>query len=80
MKKCNHCGCVKPLDEFYREVRKWGAVYVRAQCIPCYKKISNDYYRNNREKALAKVKERNDKIKSNMIAESFKRSQNQKTK
>lgn len=76
MKKCNRCGCVKPVDEFYKEVRKWGWVYVRAQCITCYKKISNDYYRKNR----AKVKERNDKIKSNMIAESFNRSQNQKTK
>jgi Autographiviridae endonuclease VII len=50
MKKCNNCGKIKLLTNFYKALHK------EARCKECVSKIRKESYKLNPEKALARVK------------------------
>lgn len=61
MKKCNTCGKIKYLDQFYsynkQKVNKEVYIYYNPKCKECCKKSAKKWAENNREKYLAaKVK------------------------
>jgi len=53
-KQCRVCGEVKPLSDFYRMAGMRDGH--RNECKPCLKAAHRDWYRRNREQAIAKVK------------------------
>ena len=54
MKRCTKCGELKPLTEFYRQ--KTGRGGYRADCKACLAARAKQWYRRNREHAIAQVK------------------------
>jgi hypothetical protein len=54
MKRCKHCGEVKPLHDFYGE--KGGRDGKRPECKSCTGARRRQWYRQNREREIARVK------------------------
>ena len=70
-KKCNKCKCVKNLDNFYRnKSRKDGH---DTWCKECSNEYSKKYYNKNSDKIKRRIKQWNEKIKTNSIYSYIKR-------
>ena len=62
LKRCKKCGQLKSINEFY--IYRHGRYYVKdSNCKRCHNDQMLEWYAKNRERALAKMKERYQKLK-----------------
>ena len=54
-KKCADCGILKPTSDFYKHHSKG----YQNVCIPCRKKYNREHYKKDKDKYVARAKERN---------------------
>ena len=72
-KKCSKCGKVKCIRDFH--IRKEALYGVRADCKMCFKKNSQIYYSNNKDKIIINQKEyaKNNKDKTNAASRKYRK-------
>jgi len=56
VKICNRCNIEKSLSEFDKWFKETGFLHIDNRCLKCQKELKQEYYKNNRESELARVK------------------------